>query len=195
MNNDPLNDCADDELERRIAKLESEEWLGALKGLKPAAGVDLYAIGFEAGKQSVSASNQTTKPSVVSVWLHTRTAMFSSVVSVAATLLLLVTLPDGANRQKIEPAPAEVAAQLESTTVAVENAPKNTPESSFKSTVPALNDVLAGVPSSWRDRLKSVELKVSEKSNSQHVVDVEPSRLRYAFQRRQLIEGLRGTIQ
>ena len=203
MNDVPRKDDSDDELERRVAALESEEWLGALKGLKPAVGVDLYAIGFAAGKLAVLSSNKTAEPSVSSVWLHARTALCSSAVSIAATLLLLVTLPEGASRQAIAPIQSDVTAQLETSAVVIENVaentpenmPENMPENTVQSTMPVGTDVLAGMPVSWRARLQNVELKVAGENNLQFVADIDSSRLRYAFQRRQLMESLRGAIQ
>ena len=204
MNDVPRKDDSDDELERRVAALESEEWLGALKGLKPAVGVDLYAIGFAAGKLAVLSSNKTAEPSVSSVWLHARTALCSSAVSIAATLLLLVTLPEGASRQAIAPIQSDVTAQLETTAVVLEKVaentaakktPDNTPENTVQSTMPVGTDVLAGMPVSWRERLQNVELKVAGENDLKFVADVDSSRLRYAFQRRQLLESLRGAIQ
>ena len=208
MNDVPRKDGSDDELERRVAALESEEWLGALKGLKPAVGVDLYTIGFAAGMQAVLSSNQTAEPLVSSVWLHTRTALCSSAVSIAATLLLLVALPHGASRQAIPTIQADVTAQLETTAVVIENTagtvaentaakntPEKTPEKTVQSTMPVVTDILAGMPLSWRERLQNVELKVAGENDLQFVADVDSSRLRYAFQRRQLLESLRGAIQ
>jgi hypothetical protein len=184
MTNDPLRDCPDDELERRVADLESEEWFGVLKRLKPRAASDLYSIGFEAGKQSIN-------PTLTSFWLHARTAICSSVVSVAATLLFFVTLPEGASNEADSAASTEVTAQLESPSVEIKDAAKH----AGQSTTPMVNDVFAELPNSWRDRLQTAELNVPSRSDSQHVVDIEPSRLRYAFQRRQLIENLQGSIQ
>ena len=195
MNDVPRKDDSDDELERRVAALESEEWLGALKGLKPAVGVDLYAIGFAAGKLAVLSSNKTAEPSVSSVWLHARTALCSSAVSIAATLLLLVTLPEVASRQAIAPIQSDVTAQLETSAVVIENVAENMPENTVQSTMPVGTDVLAGMPVSWRARLQNVELKVAGENNLQFVADIDSSRLRYAFQRRQLMESLRGAIQ
>lgn len=199
MNDVPRKDDSDDELERRVAALESEEWLGALKGLKPAVGVDLYAIGFAAGKLAVLSSNKTAEPSVSSVWLHARTALCSSAVSIAATLLLLVTLPEGASRQAIAPIQSDVTAQLETSAVVIENVaentPENMPENTVQSTMPVGTDVLAGMPVSWRARLQNVERKVADENDLQFVADVDSSRLRYAFQRRKLMESLRGAVQ
>ena len=177
MNDVPRKDDSDDELERRVAALESEEWLGALKGLKPAVGVDLYAIGFAAGKLAVLSSNKTAEPSVSSVWLHARTALCSAAVSIAATLLLLVTLPEGASRQAIAPIQSDVTAQLETSAVVIENVaentPENMPENTVQSTMPVGTDVLAGMPVSWRARLQNVERKVADENDLQFVADVD----------------------
>ena len=189
----------DDELERRIAALESDEWLVALKGLKPIQGVDLYAIGFEAGKQSNSDSAKSVRSANTS-GLHARTALISSMASVAATLLMVFALQERASRQEIGPGKNEVVQQIDQSMGEVELAPQLAAESvsqssSIQSSDASFNDVLAGVPSIWRDRLQDAELKVPNSDNSNRVVDVEPRRLRYAFQRRQLIENLGETIQ
>jgi hypothetical protein len=194
MSNEPPIGDSEDELERRIAALESEEWLGALKGLKPVQSVDLYAIGFEAGKQAILVSNQSMKLANTG-WFQLRTALISSVASVAATVLVMFALPKNADRQSISPGIAEAAEQGNLLTNEFDRAVTRTAENEAQSNNPSFDDALAEVLSIWRERLQGIAIKVPNSDDSKRVVDVEPSRLRYAFQRRQLIENLGEIIQ
>ncbi len=193
----------DDELERRIDALESEDWLGALKELKPSQSVDLYAIGFEAGKQAALVSHPKARPQD-KPWFHVPTALSASVVSIAATLLITFALRESADERLVSPGTSEVAVKVNQPQIETETSP---PPSVEKETQPSVqepaasfNDALAELPSRWRERLQVSEIQINELQaangeDSKRVVDVEPSRLRYAFQRKQLIENLRETIQ
>jgi hypothetical protein len=187
-----------DDLERRIASLESEEWLSALKEYKPVQGVDLYAIGFEAGKQAVLVSHQAVN-STNSGWLPARTALISAVVSVAATALLMLALQRGTLQQVADLGTSEVAIKTDQPMNKLELAPtlsaKIESQPDVQEPAPFINDVLAELPSKWRDRMQGMEVQVAYGNDSNRVADVEPRRLRLAFQRRQLIENLGETIQ
>jgi len=200
MSNEPPVGRGDDELALRIAAYESEEWLGALKGLKPLQGVDLYAIGFEAGQQAALVSHQASSSANMR-WFHARTALISSVASVAATVLLMFVfaLQDVAIQQVISPGTSAVAEQTDQPVNKLERMPTLSAEIESQPNVqepdPSINDVLAELPSRWRDRMQVMEVQVANNDDSSRVVDVEPRRLRLAFQRRQLIENLGETIQ
>jgi hypothetical protein len=187
-----------DDLERRIASLESEEWLSALKEYKPVQGVDLYAIGFEAGKQAALVSHQAVN-STNSGWLPARTALISAVVSVAATALLMLALQRGTLQQVADLGTSEVAIKTDQPMNKLERAPtlsaKIESQPDVQEPAPFINDVLAELPSKWRDRMQGMEVQVAYGNDSNRVADVEPRRLRLAFQRRQLIENLGETIQ
>ncbi|MDX1925034.1 MAG: hypothetical protein SFV81_00870 [Pirellulaceae bacterium] len=203
MSNEPSVGRGDDELARRIAAYESEEWLGALKELKPVQGVDLYAIGFEAGKQAALVLHLANNAPSLG-WFHPRTAWLSSMASVAATVLLMFALQDGALQdvaiQRVAPSgTSEMAEQTDPPVNDSELVPtlsaENEPRPNLQEPDPAIKDVLAELPSKWRDRMEGMEVQVANSEDSNHVVDVEPRRLRLAFQRRQLIENLGETIQ
>lgn len=83
MNDDPLEQMADDELSERIDQLESRLWLKDLQSLQPQVnGQDLFALGFAAGQQASTTSRS-------GVW---RTAVLSSLVSLAAAILVMSQL-------------------------------------------------------------------------------------------------------
>jgi hypothetical protein len=198
MSNEPSVGRGDDELARQIAAYESEEWLGALKELRPVQGVDLYAIGFEAGKQAALGLHPPISARSLR-WFHARTALFSSMASVAATVLLMFALQDGALQQVAPPGTSEVAEQTDQPLNKLGLAPtlsaENETQPNLQEPDPSIKDVLAELPNRWRERMQGMEVQVVNSEDSHHVVDIEPRRLRLAFQRRQLIENLGETIQ
>lgn len=102
MNDDDIKQLSEDELAKHIDSLESQSWLQEIRSLQPhASGQDLYALGFAAGQHAT-----ILRPS--SRWPLMTTAVLSSILSAAATALLMWQLSPSLARSSAAP---EVALQ------------------------------------------------------------------------------------
>lgn len=99
MNDDPIKGLSEEELARHIESLEQQVWLKDLQGLQPQTDSQaIYNIGFAAGQALRRPATQ-----VVSL----RLAALSSLVSVAATVLIMLQLSPS-----VQPAVEQVAVSV-----------------------------------------------------------------------------------
>lgn len=100
MNDDPIKGLSEEELARHIESLEQQVWLKDLQGLQPQTDSQaIYNIGFAAGQALQRPATQ-----VVSL----RSAALSSLVSVAATVLIMLQLSPSVQRPAVEQAAVSV---------------------------------------------------------------------------------------
>ena len=191
MSNDGLNkrldDCSDAELACRVVELEATGWIGQLKAIKPnATGIDAFARGFVAGQRFVSSNSRQSRQVVSAslLWLQTRTAVWSAVLSAALTWLV-VSAPT------IEsPIPNETMHPDAPLAAAVVEQPSTNSEA-----IEYTRSIEEFIPSPWRERALVMKQAVRSSEQTdllQSMPDTEPDSLRYIKQRSQWLINLQN---
>lgn len=173
MNDDPLEHMSDDELSERIDQLESRLWLKDLQGLQPQVnGQYLFALGFAAGQQVSNTSRS-------GVWRTARTAVLSSLVSLAASILVMSQL-----------SPSVIRSSSQRVEVVFDGTDASRPELPALPTQRGLGEVAEFsfeelLPATMRDSSTPTLVQSDEYEKSEPKIETES--IRYVTQRRGLI--------